>query len=67
MFGFSLPRSRGPSISILLTDEALSAELLRMTDSFTDELFRLDTRVMAIMVEVSRSLEVLFHRQEAPM
>jgi len=41
--------------SILLTDEALSAELLRMTDSFTDELFRLDTRVArSIVFRVSR-------------
>lgn len=36
--------------SILLTHEALSAELLRMTDSFTDELFRLDPRVARSVV-----------------
>jgi len=41
--------------SILLTDEVLSAELLRMTDSFTDELFRLDPRVArSIVFPVSR-------------
>jgi N-formylglutamate amidohydrolase len=41
--------------SILLTDDALSAELLRMTDSFTDELFRLNPRVArSVVFPVSR-------------
>lgn len=41
--------------SILLANDALSAELLRMTDSFTDELFRLDAGVArAVVFPVSR-------------
>ena len=41
--------------SILLTDDELSAELRRMTDAFTDELFQLDPAVArAVVFPVSR-------------
>jgi len=59
------------SASILLTDEALSAELLRMTDSFTNELFRLDPRVArSIVFRFSRLVvdpERFFDDSKEPM
>lgn len=36
--------------SILLSDEALTRELIRMTDSFTDELFQVDSSLAASVV-----------------
>jgi hypothetical protein len=39
----------------VLSDEDLAAELLRMTDAHTDQLFRLDPRVTrAVVFPVSR-------------
>jgi N-formylglutamate amidohydrolase len=41
--------------AIVLSDEDLAAELLRMTDAHTDQLFRLDPRVTrAVVFPVSR-------------